>query len=340
VGDSLNPIVDAIRRTQGIEWVHVHNEEAGAFAACAEAQLTGRLAVCAGSAGPGNTHLIQGLYDASQTRAPVLALASHVPTYQVGTSFFQETRPGLLFSDVSVWLHTLSSADQMPRMLRVAIQEAIAKQAVWVLVVPGNVADLAAAHPIGQGVFCLERGRVMPPPSQVQRLADAINAAETILLFCGAGVRGAHREVMELAGTVHAPVGHSLRGTAAPARSRPPASGSPPPEWPPNPGRGARAPRCPSAHRAPTMTATPASAHGDGAAPSPAPPWASRVAFGQLRAALARRDEAGLCGEHRRQARDRQAEGVDEIPGVGVLRDRAPLSCRARLSSGNRCRID
>src|SRR5688572_4099706 len=109
VGDSLNPIVDAIRRQAGIEWVHVHNEEAGAFAASAEAQLTGRLAVCAGSSGPGNTHLIQGLYDANRTGAPVLALASHVPTAQIGTSFFQETRPESLFMDASAWCHTLSS---------------------------------------------------------------------------------------------------------------------------------------------------------------------------------------------------------------------------------------
>lgn len=117
VGDSLNPIVDAIRRQPDIEWVHVHNEEAGAFAASAEAQLTGRLAVCAGSSGPGNTHLIQGLYDANRSGAPVLALASHVPTVQIGTSYFQETRPQQLFADASVWCEALTSADQMPRML-------------------------------------------------------------------------------------------------------------------------------------------------------------------------------------------------------------------------------
>src|SRR6202795_4060145 len=101
VGDSLNPVVDAIRRTDGIVWVHVHNEEAGAFAAAAEAQLTGRLAVCAGSCGPGNTHLVQGLYDAQRTGAPVLAIASHIPSVQVGMSFFQETHPDRLFVDCS-----------------------------------------------------------------------------------------------------------------------------------------------------------------------------------------------------------------------------------------------
>jgi pyruvate dehydrogenase (quinone) len=212
VGDSLNPIVDAIRRQKGIEWVHVRNEEAGALAASAEAQLTGRLAVCAGSSGPGNTHLIQGLYDANRTGAAVLAVASHIPTGQVGTSYFQETRPERLFIDASVWCETLSGADQMPRMLRVAIQEALAKQGVSVLVVPGNVAELDVEHDTGEHTLCLERGRVLPPPSQLHQLADAINDAETITLFCGAGVRGAHREVMALAEAVKAPIGHSLRG--------------------------------------------------------------------------------------------------------------------------------
>src|SRR2546421_201618 len=118
VGDSLNPFVDAIRRAAGIEWVHVRNEEAGAFAAAAEAQLTGRLAVCAGSCGPGNTHLIQGLYDAHRTGAPVLAIASHIPTEQIGTSFFQETHPERLFVECSHYCELLSQASQMPRLAR------------------------------------------------------------------------------------------------------------------------------------------------------------------------------------------------------------------------------
>jgi pyruvate dehydrogenase (quinone) len=212
VGDSLNPIVDAIRRTPGIDWVHVHHEEAGAFAAAAEAQMTGRLAVCAGSSGPGNTHLLQGLYDANRSGAPVLALASHVPTSQIGTGFFQETRPEWVFMDASAWCHTLTSADQMPRMVRVAIQTALARRGVSVLVVPGNVADLPAARPTGDATLCVEPGRVTPPAAQVRQLADAINAAGTVTLFCGAGVRGCHDEVMALAAAVQAPVGHSLRG--------------------------------------------------------------------------------------------------------------------------------
>lgn len=212
VGDSLNPVVDAIRRSPGIEWVHVHNEEAGAFAASAEAQITGRLAVCAGSSGPGNTHLIQGLYDANRSGAPVLALASHIATSQIGTSYFQETRPEWLFMDASVWCQTLTGAEQMPRMLRVGITEAVAKQGVAVLVVPGNVADLDTMHPTGSATVLLEQGRVTPPPSQVHRLADAINAARTVTLFCGAGVRECHDDVMHLAEAVKAPIGHTLRG--------------------------------------------------------------------------------------------------------------------------------
>src|SRR5690625_4557337 len=172
-----------MRRNDGIEWVHVHNEEGGAFAAAAEAQVTGRLAVCAGSCGPGNTHLIQGLYDANRTGAPVLALASHIPSDQIGTAFFQETHPERLFVDASVWCETISAAKQMPRTLRVAIQQALGASGVSVVVMPGDVADLDTEHPTGEASYCLERGRVVPPPSQVQELAEAINAAETVTLF-------------------------------------------------------------------------------------------------------------------------------------------------------------
>jgi len=212
VGDSLNPVVDAIRRTPGIDWVHVRNEEAGAFAAAAEAQLTGRLAVCAGSCGPGNTHLVQGLYDAHRTGAPVLALASHIPSSQIGTGFFQETHPERLFVDCSGYCEQISQPGQMPRLLRIAMQHALGRGEVSVLVLPGDVAQLESASPTGSGVPVTERGTVVPPEPQVARLAELINEAETVTLFAGAGVRGAHAEVMELAGAVQAPVGHSLRG--------------------------------------------------------------------------------------------------------------------------------
>ncbi len=212
VGDSLNPVVDAIRRKTGIDWVAVQHEEAAAFAAAAEAQVTGRLAVCAGSAGPGSVHLLQGLYDANRSGAPVLAIASHIHTDQIGTGFFQETHPERVFVDASVWCETLARAEQMPRLARVAIQQALGTSGVSVLVLPGDVADLRSAHPTGAGAYCVEPGRVRPPRGQVRALADAINAAGSVTLFCGAGVRDAHAEVMQLADAVKAPVGHSLRG--------------------------------------------------------------------------------------------------------------------------------
>lgn len=212
VGDSLNPVVDAIRRTDGIEWVHVRNEEAGAFAAAAEAQTTGRLAVCAGSCGPGNTHLIQGLYDAHRSGVPVLAIASHIPSVQIGTGFFQETHPERIFLECSHYCELISRAEQMPRMARIAIQESLGKGGVSVLVLPGDVAHLRATEETGSSSFVTSTSPVVPPPSQVEALADAINGAGTVMLFCGAGVRDSHDEVMALAALLGAPVGHSLRG--------------------------------------------------------------------------------------------------------------------------------
>ncbi|MCG6494936.1 pyruvate dehydrogenase [Kitasatospora sp. A2-31] len=212
VGDSLNPVVDAIRRAEGIGWVPVRNEEAGAFAAAAEAELSGRLAVCAGSCGPGNTHLIQGLYDAQRSGLPVLALASHIPSAQIGTGFFQETHPERVFTDCSSWCETVSTPAQLPRLLRIAVQHALGAPGVAVLVFPGDVAALPAAGPTGGSHFLTEQAVAAPPWSQVQALARALNDARKVALFCGAGVRGAHGEVMEVAQALAAPVGHSLRG--------------------------------------------------------------------------------------------------------------------------------
>ena len=212
VGDSLNPFVDAIRRTEGIEWIHVRNEEAGAIAASAEAHLTGRLAVCAGSCGPGNTHLIQGLYDAHRSGVPVLAIASHIPTEQIGTSFFQETHPERLFVECSHYCELVSQASQMPRLARIALQQAIGRGGVSVLVMPGDVLYRDAVHPTGEGAPVTVKGTVVPPKEQVRELANQLNVAHTVTLFCGAGVRGARDEVMTLAGKLHSPIGHSLRG--------------------------------------------------------------------------------------------------------------------------------
>ncbi|MEU4830232.1 pyruvate dehydrogenase [Streptosporangium sp. NPDC023615] len=212
VGDSLNPVVDAIRKGGGIEWVHVRNEEAGAFAAAAEAQVTGRLAACAGSCGPGNTHLAQGLYDAHRSGAPVLALAAQIPSTQIGTGFFQETHPERSFVECSHFCETIASPGQMPRVLRVAVQRAIGLGGVSVVVLSGDVAELTIPHSLGEHDLLTRTGTVTPPADQVAELAAALNRAEKVMLFCGAGARHARDEVMVLAGRVLAPIGHALRG--------------------------------------------------------------------------------------------------------------------------------
>jgi pyruvate dehydrogenase (quinone) len=216
VGDSLNPIVDAVRRTGGsrnggIDWIHVRHEEAAAFAAAAEAQLTGKLAVCAGSCGPGHVHLINGLYDANRSGAPVLAIASHIPSKQIGTGFFQETHPDRLFTECSVYCELVSTTDQAPRVMHSAIQHALGLRGVAVVALPGDIAGLeaTAATPL-QAAFL--PASLTPARASVQQLADAINAAEKVAIFAGAGVEGAHDEVIALAELIKAPIGHSLRG--------------------------------------------------------------------------------------------------------------------------------
>ena len=216
VGDSLNPIVDAVRKTGGaakggIDWIHVRHEEAAAFAAAAEAQLTGRLAVCAGSCGPGNLHLINGLYDANRSGAPVLAIASHIPSKQIGSSFFQETHPDRLFNECSVYSELISTAEQAPRVMHSAIQHAVALRGVAVVTLPGDIAGLeATAEAPSPATFV--PASLTPAAESVRELADAINAAGKVAIFAGAGVQGAHDEVIALAEALKAPIGHSLRG--------------------------------------------------------------------------------------------------------------------------------
>ncbi|MGO2359728.1 MAG: pyruvate dehydrogenase [Brachybacterium tyrofermentans] len=211
VGDSLNPVVDAVRTTEGIEWVHVRNEEAGAFAAGAEARLTGKLAVCAGSCGPGNTHMIQGLYDAHRDGAPVLAIASHIPSAKIGTGFFQETHPEILFQECSHFCEMVNSGPHGATMLHIAVQTAIAKSGVSVLVLPGDVADQQVDGPLTKEL-ATDLGRVQPAAGPVGRLAELIDEAGTVTLFTGAGVRDAREEVLELAERVKAPIGHAFGG--------------------------------------------------------------------------------------------------------------------------------
>lgn len=209
-GDSLNGFTDALR-TSGVEWVQVRHEEAAAFAAAGEAATTGRLSVCAGSCGPGNLHLINGLYDANRSRVPVLAIAAHIPTSEIGTTYFQETHPQELFRECSVYVEHVSSPSQMPRMMRIAMQTAIEKQGVAVLVVPGDIA-LMEAQDEAVTVLRPSESRVIPSDAELQRAAHLLNAGDKITILAGAGCEGAHDELVTIADHLAAPVVHALRG--------------------------------------------------------------------------------------------------------------------------------
>ncbi|MER7958028.1 pyruvate dehydrogenase [Streptomyces sp. NPDC096030] len=212
VGDSLNPVVDAIRRTPDIDWIQVRHEETAAFAAGAEAQITGRLAACAGSCGPGNLHLINGLYDAHRSMAPVLALASHIPSSEIGLGYFQETHPDRLFSECSHYSELISNPRQMPRLLQTAIQHAIGQGGVSVVSLPGDIASEPAPDKTWETALVTSRPTVRPSDAEITALARMIDEAERVTLFCGSGTAGAHAEVMQFAERVKAPVGHALRG--------------------------------------------------------------------------------------------------------------------------------
>ncbi|ROQ38234.1 pyruvate dehydrogenase (quinone) [Frondihabitans sp. PhB188] len=216
VGDSLNPVVDAVRRTGGsakggIDWIHVRHEEAAAFMASADAQLTGELAVCAGSCGPGNLHLINGLYDAHRSGGPVLAIASHIPAKQIGMSYFQETHPDRLFTECSGYSEMISTAEQAPRVVASAIRHTLAGDGVSVITLPGDIAEFEAAGHVPAYV-ATKPPTLEPNPDDLQALADALNAAKSVALFVGAGAVGEHDAVVELAEFLLAPVGHSMRG--------------------------------------------------------------------------------------------------------------------------------
>jgi pyruvate dehydrogenase (quinone) len=212
VGDSLNSMVDAIRRTKGIEWVAVRHEEVGAFAAGAEAQLSGNLAVCAGSCGPGNVHLLNGLYDCHRSYAPVLAIAAHIPSSQIGTSYFQETHPERIFNDCSHFCEMIGSLSQMPRTAQNAIRAAQNQRGVSVLVIPGDVALQKVSGDFPPHEVRAVRSVVRPAESDLQDLAEMLNSASKCTLLCGAGCQGAREEVLALAGALKAPVVHALRG--------------------------------------------------------------------------------------------------------------------------------
>jgi pyruvate dehydrogenase (quinone) len=211
VGDTLNGFTDALRRIGGIEWMHMRHEEAGAFAAGAEAHLTGELAVCAGSCGPGNLHLINGLFDCHRSRVPVLAIAAHIPSTEIGIDYFQATHPENLFKECSHYVELVSRPDQLPQVLERAIRAAVGHRGVAVVVIPGDVALqpldktpprwLAPSKP----TFC-------PPDAELDQLASLLDSGKSVTLLCGAGCSGAHDEVVALAKHLKAPIVHALRG--------------------------------------------------------------------------------------------------------------------------------
>lgn len=211
VGDSLNGFTDALRRQKEIQWVHVRHEEAAAFAAGAEAHLTGELAVCAGSCGPGNLHLINGLFDCHRSRVPVLAIAAHIPSAEIGSSYFQATHPEILFRECSHYVELVSNADQMPRIFEKAIRRAIAERGVSVVVIPGDVAlQTTDAEP--PKWIAPRRPLVQPDDHELDALAALLNGARRITMLCGAGCAGAHDLVVRLADALKAPIVHPLRG--------------------------------------------------------------------------------------------------------------------------------
>jgi pyruvate dehydrogenase (quinone) len=211
-GDSLNGFTDAMRRDGGITWEHVRHEEAAAFAAGAEAALTGELAVCAGSCGPGNLHLINGLYDANRSRVPVLAVAAHIPEVEIGLQYFQETHPQELFRECSVYCELVSIPEQIPHVMESAMRAALERSGVSVVVIPGGVffADVpsgAMTTPVRKAASVIR-----PAEAPLAAAAEVLNGASRVTILAGAGCAGAHDQLMEFAGALQAPIVHAFRG--------------------------------------------------------------------------------------------------------------------------------
>src|ERR1700731_2051826 len=194
VGDSLNGLTDALRRQGKIKWVHVRHEEVAAFAAGAEAHLTGELAVCAGSCGPGNLHLINGLFDCQRSRVPVLAIAAQIPSAELGAGYFQETHPEILFKECSHYCELIAGANQMPRILEIAIRQAVGNRGVSVVVIPGDVALQPAvdAPPPKAAGLLPSQVVAMPARADIDRLAALVNGDARVTMLCGSGCQGAH----------------------------------------------------------------------------------------------------------------------------------------------------
>ncbi|MBN8930002.1 MAG: pyruvate oxidase [Rhodospirillales bacterium 69-11] len=214
VGDSLNGLTEALRAVPEIAWVHVRHEEAAAFAAAGESQVTGQLAVCAGSCGPGNLHLINGLFDAQRSRTPVLAIAAQIPSIEIGGGYFQETHPQNLFRECSVYCEMVSDPHQMPFVLENAIRAAVGERGVAVVVIPGDVflRDAPDRAPSPRAGLLPPAPAVCPADAELDALAALLNGAARVTLFCGRGCAGAHAPLMQLAEALKAPIVHALGG--------------------------------------------------------------------------------------------------------------------------------
>lgn len=210
-GDSLNGLTDAIRRADDFSWEHVRHEETAGFAAAGDAALTGQLAVCAGSCGPGNLHLINGLFDAQRSRVPVLAIAAHIPQSEIGSEYFQETRPQELFRECSVYCELVTTPESAPRVLQMAMRAAVEENGVAVVVIPGEIflhkaGDLRVSPVLPTHSIC------RPADDELGCAATILNNSDKITILAGAGAEGAHDELVMLAATLKAPVVHALRG--------------------------------------------------------------------------------------------------------------------------------
>ncbi len=211
-GDSLNGFTDALRRDGELDWAHVRHEEAAALAAAGEAAVTGQLAVCAASCGPGNLHLINGLFDANRSRVPVLAIAAHIPREEIGGGYFQETHPDALFRECSVYSELVSVPGQLPRLLEIAMRSAIERVGVAVLAIPGEILSHEALAPGTARPVHATKSIVCPDEESLRAAAEVLNAAKRVTILAGAGCRGAHDQLLEVAAALKAPVVHALRG--------------------------------------------------------------------------------------------------------------------------------
>jgi pyruvate dehydrogenase (quinone) len=211
-GDSVNGFMDALRRDGEITWEHVRHEEAAGFAAAAEAAVTGQLAVCAGSCGPGNLHLINGLFDANRSRVPVLAIAAQIPREEIGGNYFQETHPQELFRECSVYRELVSIPEQLPWILQIAMRAALERGGVAVVVVPGEIFFSDAPAGTDPAPVWPTLSVIRPADAALAAAAEVLNAASRVTILAGAGCAGAHKQLIDLAAALKAPVVHAFRG--------------------------------------------------------------------------------------------------------------------------------